>query len=42
MFAESAATDRLPFNQIARSELLRSAMRDRKLIFNISYFHIDK
>ena len=32
MFAELAATDRLSFNQIARSDFISSAMRDKKFI----------
>ena len=36
MYAELAATDRLSFNQIARSDFIRSAMRDKKFIAHSS------
>ena len=36
MFAELAATDRLSFNQIARSDFISSAMRDKKFIAHCS------
>ena len=36
MYAELAATDRLWFNQIARSDFIRSAMRDKKFIAHSS------
>ena len=36
MYDELAATDQLSFNQIARSEFIRSAMRNKKLIAHSS------
>ena len=36
MYAELAATDRLSFNQIVRSDFIRSAMRDKKFIAHSS------
>ena len=36
MYAELAATDRLSFNQIARSDFIRSAMRDKKFVAHSS------
>ena len=36
MYAELAATDRLWFNQIARSDFIRSAMREKKFIAHSS------
>ena len=36
IYAELAATDRLSFHQIARSDFIRSAMRDKKFIAHSS------